>query len=799
MKKSGLLLLSFVLCCGLALAQTANPGYTDGKVWFKLKNSHPVMKTKGENPWKIDMTQLPFVKSVLGDFQITHLSKPFFALKNDENLLRTYELTFSDIYSAKKIVEILSKLSQIEYAELVPYDQIDLTPNDPSYPSSLWHLTKINAAGAWNYFSSGSQRTVAIVDNAVSRTHTDLSANIWVNPGEVASNGVDDDGNGYIDDVNGWDVADNDNNPNPPNTSFDHGTHCAGDASATTNNGTGIAGIGWSTKIIAVKATGDADSPTSVTNGYGGVSYAAGAANADVISLSWGGTSSSQTAQNVITAAWNAGSVVVAAAGNSGVNQLHYPSAYTNCVAVASTGSTDAKSSFSNYGTWIDVCAPGSSIYSTIPTNTYVSMSGTSMACPIVAGLVGLMKSLNPALTPTQLVNCLTTTCDNINAQNSAYIGLLGSGRINANSAMACVASTMSAPPVAACSANPTTQCTGTPIQLTDMSTGAPTSWSWSMPGGTPASSTVQNPTVQYASAGTYTVTLTATNSFGSSTSTTTVVVTNNSQVLPFSEGFQNTTFVPTGWTPVDALGDGLYWARTTTAGQASTASAMYDNYNLDAGGSRDEMRTPRLNLTTMQTCSLTFWVAYARFGLYQSVMYSDTLEVKISTNCGQTWTQIYLKGGNTLSTNGQVDVQNAIFVPTANQWRQETVSLTPYVGSNIMLAFINRGRYGQALYLDNININGTLTGVEEFNIGNFGLFPNPNGGEFDVVFETAQADDYTVEIFNSIGQVVASEKLSNFSGQYQQHFNIASYGKGVYLLAVRNKEQKMVKRVIVY
>ena len=105
----------------------------------------------------------------------------------------------------------------IDYAEKVPYDQMDLTPNDPSY-SSQWHLNTIGAATAWNSFSTGSTIRIAIVDNAVDRNHTDLSGNLWVNAGEIASNSIDDDGNGYVDDINGYDVADLDNNPNPPNT-----------------------------------------------------------------------------------------------------------------------------------------------------------------------------------------------------------------------------------------------------------------------------------------------------------------------------------------------------------------------------------------------------------------------------------------------------------------------------------------------------------------------------------------------------------------------------------------------------
>src|SRR5574343_601748 len=113
----------------------------------------------------------------------------------------------------------------------------------------------MNAAGAWNYFSTGSTVKIAIVDDAVERTHPDLSPNLWVNPGEIASNGIDDDGNGYIDDINGYDVGSNDNNPNPPTTSYDHGTHVAGISSARSNNSTGVASIGFSCKLMCVKST----------------------------------------------------------------------------------------------------------------------------------------------------------------------------------------------------------------------------------------------------------------------------------------------------------------------------------------------------------------------------------------------------------------------------------------------------------------------------------------------------------------------------------------------------------------
>jgi serine protease len=697
----GLMLLLANAC----LSQSVYPHYQDGKVWFKLKDNHPVVMTKGEDPYNISLRSLDFTKQALSGFQITRLKKPFYTAKTDGKLLRTYELWFNNPQEVDLIIEALKSCPQVEYAEKVPYDQLFLTPNDYN-ASNQWYLQKINATGAWNYFSTGSTAVVAIVDNAIQYNHTDLNANKWVNPGETANNNVDDDGNGAVDDMNGYDVSDDDNNPGPPNTSFNHGTHCAGDASASTNNGTGIAGIGFSVKIMSVKATSDGGSSSSITDGYAGISYAANS-GADVISCSWGGSGYSSTGQNVVTNAWNMGSIVVVAAGNSNVNTQFYPAAYTNALAVASSSSSDAKSSFSNYGTWVDVTAPGSSIYSTIPSNTYGSMSGTSMACPIVAGLCGLMKSLNPGITQTALINCLLNSCDNIDSQNPSYIGQLGAGRINANNAMACVAGTMNAPPNANFTASATSTCTNTPVQFTDMSTNNPTSWSWVFPGGTPASSTQQNPSVTYASPGTYSVTLYATNSNGTSTYSQNnyITVSNTGQVLPYSEGFQGTQFLPAGWTARDAGSTSIFWTRNSTVGYNSTASAFFDNYTLDAAGARDEMWSPKLSFASLSTCTLKFDVAYARY----DATYSDTLAVYISTNCGTSWTQLYIKGGNTLSTNGQVDVQNAMFVPTSAQWRTETINLNAYVNQgSVMIAFQNRGRWGQALYLDNINITGT-------------------------------------------------------------------------------------------
>ena len=220
----------------------------------------------------------------------------------------------------------MRNVSGIEYAEKVNLNTTDAMPNDPTFGT---HLNQINAQNAWNVFNStangNSNITVAIVDNAVAWTHSDLVANTFTNTAEIAANGIDDDGNGYIDDRNGWDAADNDNNPIPSNNGMNHGSHCAGIAGARTDNGNGVASIGWNLKIIPVKCQTNTGSTSGIANGYGGIIYAA-KMKARVISCSWGGSGAASAAeQTVIDYAWNRGCIVIVAAGNDNNSVLHYP------------------------------------------------------------------------------------------------------------------------------------------------------------------------------------------------------------------------------------------------------------------------------------------------------------------------------------------------------------------------------------------------------------------------------------------------------------------------------------------
>lgn len=425
-----LLFLFFVFKGNSSNCQTIDSNFVDGIVYVKIVSTSTM-----------ELSPYSFSDPVLNGFYTTYnidtITKPFPGISAE--LDKTYRIKFSQIAQIDNLISDLQTLTYIEYAEKAPIYRTDYIPND-LHPAQ-WSLTKINAIGAWDISTGSTGIKIAIVDNAVSTIHEDLINNIWINPGEVPGNFLDDDLNGFADDVNGWDAADGDKNPNPPGSAttsspFVHGTHCAGIASAATNNGVGIASIGFKIKIIPVKCSPDlsSDGGATITNAYDGVYYAI-RANADVISMSWGGYSGSfSTGENMMNAANALGIVLVAAAGNSNTSAPHYPSGYNYVISVGATDQTDQKASFSNFGPSVDVMAPGTAIYSTLSgaVNAYGYISGTSMACPLAAGLCGLILSQSPSLSPATVQTYLKNGCENIDVLNPSYAGQLGSGRINA-------------------------------------------------------------------------------------------------------------------------------------------------------------------------------------------------------------------------------------------------------------------------------------------------------------------------------------------------------------------------------
>ncbi|MCB8753135.1 S8 family serine peptidase [Planktothrix agardhii 1810] len=262
-----------------------------------------------------------------------------------------------------------------------------------------------------------------MIDTGVDYDHPDLSANIWTNPGEIAGDGIDNDSNGYIDDVRGWDFAYNDNNPMDVHG---HGTHVAGTIAGKGNNGVGVTGVAWNAKIMPLKFLNDSGSG-SLSNAILAINYAT-AKGVKLTNNSWGGGGYTQALYDAINTAGQQGALFIAAAGNSSQNTdttPAYPASYdlANIISVASTTRTDGLSWFSNYGaTTVDLGAPGSDIYSAWPNSTYNTISGTSMASPHVTGAAALLWSQNPTWTAQQVKNRLMSTGDSISALNGKTV-----------------------------------------------------------------------------------------------------------------------------------------------------------------------------------------------------------------------------------------------------------------------------------------------------------------------------------------------------------------------------------------
>lgn len=301
------------------------------------------------------------------------------------------------------------------------------TGPDPQ-AASQWALAKIQLPDAWAVHSGDANLVVAVIDSGVQLDHPDLASTIWTNSAET-ENGVDDDGNGLVDDVHGYNF--NGNNANVSDD-FGHGTHVAGIVAAIRNNGVGVAGTA-NVRIMPLKVldhTGGGASDSMVVNA---VNYAV-AHGAKVINLSIGGSAFNQAEQDAIADAINAGVVVVAAAGNDGINAVEFPANYSGVLAVSATDQNDQLASFSNFGDSIALAAPGSQILSTVPGSTYENMNGTSMATPYVSGVVALVRSANPAMSAQAAIDRVTGTADDRGAPGRDP--QFGFGRVNAYRAL---------------------------------------------------------------------------------------------------------------------------------------------------------------------------------------------------------------------------------------------------------------------------------------------------------------------------------------------------------------------------
>ncbi|MFN8154026.1 MAG: PKD domain-containing protein [Bacteroidia bacterium] len=337
----------------------------------------------------------------------------------------------------------------------------------------------------------------------------------------------------------------------------------------------------------------------------------------------------------------------------------------------------------------------------------------------------------------------------------------------------------------ASLTASTNTPCTGDSVQFSDLSTGSPTSWLWSFPGGNPSTSTLQNPKVAYSTAGTFSVSLTVSGPGGSNTITKTNYITTLGAGIPVAEDFEGTTFPPDGWSNIDAGSNGYSWARSSQASAfgIGSGSAYFNNYAWNTGGQKDELRTKKFNLSGFSNYWLIFDVAHQMF----AAGYVDSLQVLISNNCGNSFSSVYVKGAPQLATVSGYN--GSSFVPTSSQWRTDSVNITPYAGQDIQLSIANIGHYGNGIYVDNVRIEGqnpyiTLN-VKVFIEG----FYNPVTNGLNAIADPmhpAESDTISVALASAASPfniVYTDEGIVGTNGNAQFNFPIAALNQSFYIV----------------
>jgi subtilisin family serine protease len=489
-----------------------------------------------------------------------------------QDLTRYYRLFFDAVRDPAQVAEAVAKDPQVEAAEVVTWHAVeDFIPNDPNF-TQQWHHREgtqptqdndIDSPAGWDVQTGDPDVKIAIFDTGVLWSHPDLRAQIWVNPGEDLdgdgvvydagdTNGIDDDGNGFVDDLIGWDFVasgsgcdspggeDCVGTDNDPRDFHGHGTHVAGIAAAATNNlvhGAGVAGGRYPFQrgcVIMPCRVGyqTPDGRGAVPTDYVGQAVNYAVANGALVGNLSAGAGFSSILSAALDNAFANGFIFTKSAGNDNQSVPDAFDDYWSTIAVAATNASDTKAGFSDYGVWVDLSAPGDIIYSTLGEGGvpgFGAYSGTSMSAPVVAGCAALLYANNPSFTKTQIENTLFNTADNIDPLNPLYANMLGHGRVNIGAALASLpqaafGGAIAVPPALNGVGAPATIANLAPdtplvghvpfsVQLTDASPGTPSAWEWDFGDG--GSSTDQNPQHTYTVPGIYDVTLDATHAGG--------------------------------------------------------------------------------------------------------------------------------------------------------------------------------------------------------------------------------------------------------------------------------------------
>ena len=342
--------------------------------------------------------------------------------------------------------------------------------------------------------------------------------------------------------------------------------------------------------------------------------------------------------------------------------------------------------------------------------------------------------------------------------------------------------------------------CQGEVVTLTDMSINSPTSWSWNI---TPAtftyvngtSSTSQNPQVVFNAYGSYDVELSGTNGFGTNNLLKSSYINANTPVAaPLAENFDGGTFPPASWR-VDDSGNSSTWSSATVTGAAGTTTdvAIFDNFNLNATGAEDYLRTMEVDFTSVTGgAMLTFDVAYSQ---YSNLTDNDSLRIDVSTDCGINWTNgLYLKGGADLGT---VAATNFQWTPTqASDWRRDTVMLSAFLGSNVQIRFTNVNGFGNVLYLDNVNIDITTGLGDAASVGNVSVYPNPSSGVYNLELKNSRSEHLSYEITDPEGRLIRNEVINGKTG-YNGRIDLSKSAPGVYLLKITGDDGSKTIKLI--
>jgi subtilisin family serine protease len=707
-------LLLFVFLFAPSCFLKAQSNVLENELYLKFKESN--YQCTALQPPK-EVTDFLLVQQAIQDLDSV---KCTFWFSRNSDLKRTYRLWFSNEVAAKIALQKLSESSDIEYVEQVPKLIRFLTPNDLGPNSTAdggqWYHYKVKSQQAWDLQTGLPQIRVAVIDDAIQINHPDLNGVCYP----------------------GYDAAQEDFDVQPPTGSHDHGTHVSGLIGAITNNNIGLASLAHGVFILPIKATFDSN-PDVVVGGYEGMAWAV-TNLADVINCSWGSDAYSQTGLTVVNDALNSNAVVVAAAGNFNSMVVQYPAGYDGVISVASTTTTDNRSSFSSYGSWIDISAPGNQIWSSVPFDAYQRKDGTSFAAPLVSALAALMKSRNSALTPGQIEACIKNSSDPIDFLNPGFEGLLGAGRINAEQAIICLGiDTLSYNlkieqienlVLYSCVQNQQPKVrvkndgdsTVTSFRMrVQLDNEFPFLYNFNdtlLPNETVL---IDLPEIVLAP-GNHTYTAQFFGLINSSFSDSYLpgnqslksfkTLSPVGSPLPFTENFELGNFLTNGWFLVNEDSP-FSWEIVQSPSPALGSRAARLNYYVDQESySKDLLYSEPLDFSAYSSISFAFDHAYKQ----RFVGISDSLIVSISDDCGLTWNRLvawYENGNNDFAT--KIAGADNFLPATGTEWCGQPnfaecseFDLSDYAGqTNVIVRFEGYSMNGNNIYIDNINISG--------------------------------------------------------------------------------------------